>query len=268
MLKERHWKMSLKQLRSPRHPLRLLVLASAILFIHFNANAAPQADFSLSVNPSSLTINPGASATATVTITRSGGFTGAVTLSAFEALPTIVLPSGIDITFNPATTTGNSSVATVTVPSAFSPGAITVTITGNGGGITHTTSLTINVTGVTITAEVTENAPFFNQEQIRISHTAPITSLSVTIVIQRTPGLSVNGQFNTMGGQMTQSITTTTTTFVYQFNLIPGQILQPEPNRVCAAQTNGSGTIHPTSGDRATVTYTTGGVTRTETRTF
>jgi hypothetical protein len=143
-----------------------------------------------------------------------------------------------------------------------------VTITGNGGGITHTTSLTINVTGVTITAEVTENGPFFNQEQIRISHTAPITSLSVRIVIQRTPGLSVNGQFNTMGGQMTQSITTTTTTFVYQFNLIPGQILQPEPNRVCAAQTNGSGTIHPTSGDTATVTYTTGGVTRTETRTF
>ncbi len=182
MLKQRHWKMSLKQLRSPRHPLRLLVLASAILFIHFNAHAAPQADFSLSVNPSSLTINPGASATATVTITRSGGFTGAVTLNAFEALPTVVLPGGIDITFNPASTTGNSSVATITVPSAAPPGAVNV--------------------------------------------------------------------------------------IIYQFNLIPGQTLQPEPNRVCAAQTNGSGTTHPTSGDTATITYTTGGVAHTETRTF
>jgi len=244
------------------------VLASAILFIHFNAHAAPQADFSLSVNPSSLTINPGASATATVTITRSGGFTGAVTLNAFEALPTVVLPGGIDITFNPASTTGNSSVATITVPSAAPPGAVNVIISGNGGGLTRITSLAINVTGTTITAEVAENGPFFNQEQIRLSHTVPITSLSVTIVIQRTTGLSVNGQFNTMGGQMTQSITTTPTTFVYQFNLIPGQTLQPEPNRVCAAQTNGSGTTHPTSGDTATITYTTGGVAHTETRTF
>jgi hypothetical protein len=267
MLKMKHWKMSLKQLRSPRHPLRLLVLASAILFIHFNAQAAPQADFSLSVNPSSLTINPGASATATVTITRSG-FTGAVTLDAFEAIPTVVLPSGVSITFNPASTTGNSSVATITVPSTFPPGAVNVIISGNGGGLTRITSLTINVPGVTITAEVAENGPFFNQEQIRMSHTTPITSLSVRIVIQRTPGLSVNGAFNTTGGLMTQSITTTSTTFVYQFNLIPGQTLQPEPNRVCAAQTNGSGTTHPTSGDSATVTYTTGGVTRTETRTF
>jgi hypothetical protein len=267
MLKMKHWKMSLKQLRSPRHPLRLLVLASAILFIHFNAQAAPQADFSLSVNPSSLTINPGASATATVTITRSG-FTGAVTLDAFEAIPTVVLPSGVSITFNPASTTGNSSVATITVPSTFPPGAVNVIISGNGGGLTRIASLTINVPGVTITAEVAENGPFFNQEQIRMSHTAPITSLSVRIVIQRTPGLSVNGAFSTMAGQMTQSITTTATTFVYQFNLIPGQTLQPEPNRVCAAQTNGSGTTHPTSGDSATVTYTTGGVTRTETRTF
>jgi endoglucanase len=268
MLKQRHWKMSLKQLRSLRHPLRLLVLASAILFIHFNAHAAPQADFSLSVNPSSLTINPGASATATVTISRSGGFTGAVTLSAFEAVPTIVLPSGINITFNPASTTGNSSVATITVPSTFPPGAIGVTITGNGGGLTHITSLTINVPGLTLTAEVTENGPFFNQEQVRLSHSAPITSLSVTIFIQRTPGLSVNGQFNTMGSQMTQSVTVTPTAFVYQFNLIPGQTLQPEPNRVCAAQTSGSGTTHPTSGDNATITYTIGGVSHTETRTF
>jgi hypothetical protein len=263
----KNWKMSLKQFKAPRHPLRLLVSASAICFIHFNAQAAPQADFSLSVNPSSLTINQGASATATVTITRNG-FTGAVTLDAFEALPTVVLPSGVSITFNPASTTGNSSVATITVPSTVPAGVVNVIISGNGGGLTRITSLTVNVTGVTIAAEVTENGPFFNQEQIRLSHTAPITSLSVTIVIQRTPGLSVNGLFSTMGALMTQSVTTTPTTFVYQFRLVPGQTLQPESNRVCAAQTSGNGTTHPTSGDTATITYTTGGVSHTETRSF
>src|SRR5215813_13673378 len=230
MLKQRHWKMSLKQLRSPRHPLRLLVLASAILFIHLNAHAAPQADFSLSVNPSSLTINPGASATATVTITRSGGFTGSVALSAFDAVPTVVLPSGVDITFNPASTTGNSSVATVTVPSTPA-GVFNVTIAGNGGGLTRITSLTINVPGTTITAEVAENGPFFNQEQIRLSHTAPITSLSVTIVIQRTTGLSVSGAFNTLGGQGTQSVAVTLTTAEYRWALVAAQHQRPRPKR-------------------------------------
>src|SRR5215471_13857089 len=267
MLQLRHWKVSLTQRKSLRHHLRLLVSASAILFIHSNAQATPQGDFSLSVNPPSLTLNPGASATVAVTITRSG-FTDSVTLDAFEAVPAAVLSNGITITFNPASTTGNSSVATVTVPSAVPAGVVNVIISGNGGGLTRITSLTVNVTGAIITAEVAENGQFFNQEQVRISHTTPITSLSVTIVIQRTPGLSVNGAFNTTGGLMTQSITTTPTTFVYQFNLLPGQTLQPEPNRVCAAQTNGSGTTHPTSGDSATVTYTSGGVTRTETRTF
>jgi hypothetical protein len=268
MLQLRHRKVSLNHRKSLRHSLRLLALAPAILFINFNAQAAPQADFSLSVNPPSLTINPGGSATATVTITRGGGFTGGVTLDAFEAVPAVVLPNGVTITFNPASTTGNSSVATITVPSAVPAGVVNVIVSGNGGGLTRITSLTINVTGATIAAVVAANGPFFNQEEIRMSNTTPITSLSVTIVIQRTQGLSVNAAFNTLGGQISQNITATPTTFVYQFNLTPGQTVQPGANRAFAAQTNGAGTIHPTNGDTATIAYTAGGVTRTETRTF
>jgi endoglucanase len=260
--------MSLQQVSPLRHPLRLLVLAAAILFIHFDAQAAPQVDFSLSVNPAVMTILPGGSATANVTITRRTGFTGSVTLDAFEAVPAVVLPSGVNVTFSPASTTGNSSVATITVPSTVTSSVVNMVISGSSGGFTTITQLTVNLTGLTIVAETTENGQFFNQEQIRMGNTLPITSLSVTIVIQRTAGLSVNGIFNTMGSQMTQSVTTTPTTFVYQFNLIPGQVLQPEPNRVCAAQTSGSGTTHPTNGDTATITYTSGGVTHTETRTF
>jgi len=268
MLQLRHWKVSLEQRKSLRHHLRLLVSASAILFIHSNAQATPQADFSLSVNPAAMTILPGASATATVTITRRTGFTGSVTLDAFEAVPAVVLPSGVNVTFSPASTTGNSSVATITVPSTVTSSVVNMVISGSSGGFTTITQLTVNLSGLTIAAEVTENGPFFNQEQIRMGNTLPITSLSVTIVIQRTAGLSVNGIFNTMGSQMTQSVATTPTTFVYQFNLVPGQTLQPEQNRACAAQTSGSGTTHPTHGDTATITYTSGGVTRTETRTF
>jgi hypothetical protein len=264
------WSASLKQPGSPRHILKLSLLALTILAIDFNAKAAPQADFSLSVNPSSLTVIRGTSATATVTITRSGGFTGSVTLDAFEAVPTVVLPNGVSVTFNPASTTGNSSVATITAPGAVPTGVVNLVISGAGGGLSHITRLTINVIdpNVAIAAVVTANGPFFNQEEIRLSNTTSLTSLSVTIVIQRTPGLSVNAGFNTVGGQIIQSVSVTPTAFVYQFNLAPGQTLAPGMNRTFAAQTNGAGAIHPTGGDTATITYTTGGVTRTETRRF
>src|SRR5215475_1041199 len=258
MLNLRYWKISMKQPGSPRHILNMSLLVLAILVINFNAQATPQADFSLSVNPSSLTINRGASATATVTITRIGGFTGSVSLDAFEAVPAVVLPNGVTVTFNPASTTGNSSIATVTVPSAVPTGVVNVIISGSSGGLTRITSLTINVAdpNVAIAAVVSANGPFFNQEEIRLTNNAPLTSLSVTIVIQRTLGLSINAGFNTVGGLITQSVTTTPTTFVYQFNLVPGQTLPPGANRTFAAQTNGMGITHPTNGDTATITYT------------
>src|SRR5262245_31221218 len=164
MLKLKRLQMSLKRLRSLRRLLRLLVLGSAILFIPFEARATPQAAFSLSVNPSSLTINPGASATATVTIARDAGFTDSVTFDAFEAVPAVVLPTGISITFNPASTTGNSVIATISVPGGVLAGVVNVTIAGTGGGLTRITSLAINVTGTTVAAVVTANGPFFNQE--------------------------------------------------------------------------------------------------------
>jgi hypothetical protein len=50
--------------------------------------------------------------------------------------------------------------------------------------------------------------------------------------------------------------------------LAAGQTLGPGTNRIFAAQSSGSGTAHPTSGDTVTVTYTTGGATFTQTRTF
>jgi hypothetical protein len=93
---------------------------------------------------------------------------------------------------------------------------------------------------------------------------ADLTSLSITIVIQRTTGVGFNGMYNTVGGQILQSNTITPTTITYQFTLAPGQTLGMGTNRTFAAQMSGTGTIHPTSGDTYTVTYTTGGVTYTQ----
>ena len=94
---------------------------------------------------------------------------------------------------------------------------------------------------------------------IQISNTSTITALTVTVTIQRTGNIAFSGQYNTVGGQITQSHTQTSTAVTYQFVLTAGQTLGAANGRIFAAQTSGTGTVHPTAGDTYTVTYTTGG---------
>jgi hypothetical protein len=123
--------------------------------------------------------------------------------------------------------------------------------------------------GVTITKAINSNTPWYNEEAVVLNNTGvSITALSVTIVIQRTTGVGFNGQFNTVGGQILQSSTVAATTITYQFTLASGQTLGPGNNRTFAAQAGGNGTLHPTAGDTWVVSYTTGGVTFTQTGTF
>jgi endoglucanase len=129
----------------------------------------------------------------------------------------------------------------------------------NGGGGTG---------GVTVTPVVSTNSPWFNEQQIRISNTSALTALTVTIVVQRTTGVSFNGQYNTIGGSILQTNTSTATAITYQFMLAAGQTLGPSTHRIFAAQMNGTGTAHPAMGDTYVVTYTTGGTTFTQTGTF
>jgi hypothetical protein len=122
---------------------------------------------------------------------------------------------------------------------------------------------------VTVTPVVNANSQWFNEEFIRLSNTASLTALSVTIVIQRTPsGVSFSNLYNTVGGQIQQSNSSTTAAITYQFNLGSGQTLGPGTGWTFAAQASGTGTVHPTAGDTYTVTYTTGGVSFTQTGHF
>jgi hypothetical protein len=122
-------------------------------------------------------------------------------------------------------------------------------VTGNGG--------------VTLTTVINSNSPFFDDEGVRVNNTNAITALSITITVQNTGGMSFNGQYNTVGGQITQSHSSTATTITYQFNLTAGQTLSPG-SYLFDAQMAATGTAHPTAGDTFTVTYTTGGQTFTQ----
>jgi cellulose 1,4-beta-cellobiosidase len=210
----------------------------------------------------SAAVTRGATGTSTITVTPSGGFTGAVALSASG------LPAGVTAAFSPASTT---STLTFTASSTATLGAATITITGVSGTLTHTAtiSLTVNAAvtgtgGVTVTPVINSNGPFFNDQGVKLSNTAPLTALSLTITVQNTGGITFNGQFNTVGASITQSHTSTATTITYQFNLTAGQTLTAGTGFLFDAQMGGTGTAHPTTGDTFTLTYTTGGQTFTQ----
>jgi hypothetical protein len=107
-----------------------------ILDIQFNPSSGG-ANFALSASPGTVSAFPGASATATITETPSGGFTGSVALSASG------VPSGVTASFSPSSTTGTSTL-TLAVGSTAATGTYAIAVTGKSVTLTHTT--TVNVT--------------------------------------------------------------------------------------------------------------------------
>jgi subtilase family serine protease len=106
-------------------------------------NAAPvTGDFTLSASPTSRSIRRGQSTSYAITITRTGGFTGAVSFSVTSGLP-----SGTTGTFspNPTSTTGTSSTLRVTTSRSASAGTSTLTITGSSGSLTSTATVTLTL---------------------------------------------------------------------------------------------------------------------------
>jgi hypothetical protein len=225
-------------------------------------------DFALSASPTAPTVSQGASGTSTVTITRTGGFTGSVAFTATG------LPAGVTAAFNPTSTTGGSSVVTFNAASTATTGTSNVTITGTSGTLSHSVAIALTVSpattgtgGVTVTTVINSNGAFFDDEGVKLANTAPITALTLTITVQNTGGLSFSGQYNTVGGSITQSHSSTASAITYQFSLAPGQTLGAG-SYLFDAQIGATGTAHLTTGDTFTVTYTTGGNSFTQTGHF
>jgi hypothetical protein len=88
-----------------------------------------------------VTVAQGGTAPSTVSVTRVGGFAGAVAFAATG------LPTGVTASFSPASTTGPSSTLTFTA-SATAPAAsaVPVTVTGTSGTLSHTATVTLTVT--------------------------------------------------------------------------------------------------------------------------
>ncbi|HEY2114653.1 MAG TPA: hypothetical protein VGJ51_06165 [Candidatus Angelobacter sp.] len=97
-------------------------------------------DFTISVSPASLNVTRGNTGNYTVTIGAVNGFTGTVSLSVAG------LGSRVTASFSPASVSG-SGTSTLSVQPArnSSRGARTITITGIGNTVSHSTTATLNV---------------------------------------------------------------------------------------------------------------------------
>jgi hypothetical protein len=113
-------------------------------------------DFSITVTPSSSTVTPGQSAAFTVNTQAFSGFNGAVSLSVSSenGFPTGISSGG----FSPASIAGaGSATLTMNTTTSAVPYALSLTITGISGSITHTASTTLLVNlaapaGLTVTS--------------------------------------------------------------------------------------------------------------------
>jgi hypothetical protein len=102
-----------------------------------SATIAAAADFSLSISPSSVTVQKGGStAVYTMTVTRINGFSDPVTLSVSG------LPAGTTGSFSPNPATGTTSTLTLSVGTSTAKGTFVFTVTGTGGTPTLTRTAT------------------------------------------------------------------------------------------------------------------------------
>jgi hypothetical protein len=113
------------------------------------------------------------------------------------------------------------------------------------------------------------SSAWYGELNVLLSNGAPITALTIEITVQKTPGVTYSGQYNSYWGNMlSMSSRQTTTAIIYTYRLNPGQTVPVGNNWLTAAQFNGSGSPHATSGDTFIVSATSGGVVRTITGTF
>jgi glycosyl hydrolase family 18 (putative chitinase)/carbohydrate binding protein with CBM4/9 domain len=103
-----------------------------------------QNDFSVSVNPTSATIRPGQSSTATVSTSVVSGSAQSVSLSSSGA------PAGATVSFNPASVNaGGSSTMTVATSASTPLGTFSITVTGRATSGSHTSTFSLTTSNGT-----------------------------------------------------------------------------------------------------------------------
>ncbi len=205
-------------------------------------------DFSLSVSPGSLTVPQGGVANFTVEISPVGGFSDPITVSV-EGLPP-------DATFS-ITQTG-AYAAVLSVRAGESVGSFVLTVTASGGGKTHTTSVTLQVTP---SSTPTSTPPPGTPPQGEFDFSLQISPESVSVAPGDAVTFTVTLQ-STGGTPQPVSLTVSGLPSDYSYALSPETVT---PTGVATLEVRTSST---TGSFTVTVTATGGGKVKTATATL
>ncbi len=138
----------LKASKGDRVIRKAFILVLLILSVVLTACPSnPPRDFTLSLNPTSLTVQQGSSGTTQLTITPQNGFTGTVNLSLVDGNGNPV--SGISLSPPSVNVAGSGPVTqtlTVNVGSGVAPGTYSLQVRATSGSLTKTANLTVVVT--------------------------------------------------------------------------------------------------------------------------
>jgi hypothetical protein len=141
------------------------------------ANAPPLApNFYLSAAPSPQSVVAGSSATYTITVSASDGYSGNVSLSVSNGLP-----SGATASFSQASVSGSgTSTLTVTTGATTAAGSYTLQISGTDGKLTNNTAAVLTLTSpTTMTITVTDQTMSYGEAVPTPKYTkSPSLSLS------------------------------------------------------------------------------------------
>ena len=129
----------------------------------------PAPDFSLSANPTSLTVKGGTNGTSAITVTPTNGLNGCYTLSASN------LPSGVTATFATNPITGGASTLTFTASNTVTSGTSNVTIIATCGLLSHTTTIALTLNAITPPNTPPTLAPIANQT-VNVGQTVAFTA--------------------------------------------------------------------------------------------
>jgi len=169
------------------------------------------ADFDISVSPSGKTVLPGNSTTYNVTVTPLSGFTGPVTLSvgSESGFPAGITSGG----FSPSSITGGgSSTLTMNTTTSTAPYALSLTVTGTSGTITHTGSTTLLLN---LAAPASLSAASNGSGQIALSWPASVSATSYHLKRSLGSGGPYITVACTSGTSYTDSAVTNGTTYYY-----------------------------------------------------
>jgi subtilase family serine protease len=200
----------------------------------FGSSAPVSNDFSISANPSSVSVTQGTSGTSTIS-------TAVVSGSGTVSLAVTGTPSGATASLSPTSVSvGGSSTLTLTVGSSVATGAYALTVTGTEGSAVHSTTVSLTVTAAAgIPGAPVLTATTNNRRGVQLSWTVPANHGSAISAyrIYRSTSPGSETQLVQVGRTSTSyrdTSTTSGTTYYYEVTAVNGNGEGPRSNEVSA----------------------------------